>query len=169
GQIAAIGSLPSNPITQARIQGFKEVLKDYPDIELVSVSYPDLTPSVIQSTASSLLVKHPRLKAFYTTNFINAGGVALAVRNAKLVGKVRVYSWDAGASNVKLLQQGVLTESVAQQPYTMGELAIEQLANKLQGKPTQKTVSAPVSILTSSTVDTPEGKELWYRANCSGG
>jgi ribose transport system substrate-binding protein len=169
GQIAAIGSLASNPITEARIQGFNAALKAFPNIHVVSVSYPPITPSAIQSEASSLLVKYPNLKAFYTTNFIVADGVAAALRNAQLAGKVKVASWDTDAPNVKLLQEGVLTDAVAEQPYATGELAIQQIANKLMGKPTQSSVVTPVSVVTNSTVNTPAGKKQWYTGTCSGG
>jgi ribose transport system substrate-binding protein len=167
GQVAVVSGLPSNPITQPRVNGFKAALKAYPKIKVVSISYPDITPSAQQSTASSLLAKYRDLKAFYTTNFLSANGTAVALRNANLVGKVKMVSWDAGASNVKLLQEGVLNETVAQEPYVMGQLAIQQIAKKLQGKPTTKSVSAPVTVLTSADVNSPEGKKLWYRGKCS--
>lgn len=137
GQIAAIGSLATNPITQARIKGFEDALKDYPDIEIVSTTYPEINPDII------------------------------ALRNADLVGKVQMVSWDAGEANIKLLQEGVLQATVAQQPYKMGELAVEQIANKLRGDDVEATVASPVSILTAEDVDTPEGQALWYKADCS--
>lgn len=168
GEIAALSAVPSHPITRARIEGFKAALKAYPKIRVVSVTYTDLTPSAMQSAASSLLTKYPHLKGFYTTNYFNASGAAVALRNAGLAGKVKMVSWDAGSVNVKLLQEGVEQAAVAQQPFKMGELAIQQIAKKLQGKPVEKTLSSPVSILTSEDVNTSEGKELWYKGgDCS--
>lgn len=168
GQIAAIGSLATNPITQARIKGFEDALKDYPDIEVVSTEYPEISADIIQANAAATLVKYPDLKAFYTTNYLNSTGAAVALRNADLVGDVKMVSWDAGEANVQLLQEGVLQATVAQQPYKMGELAIEQIAKSLRGETVDKTVAAPVSILTSEAVDTPEGEALWYKADCAG-
>ncbi len=167
GQIAAIGSLATNPITQARIAGFEDALKDYPDIEVVSISYPEISADVIQANAASTLVKYPDLKAIYTTNYLNSTGAAVALRNADVVGDVKMVSWDAGAANVELLQEGVLQATVAQQPYAMGELAIEQIAKQLRGEDLSKTVDAPVEILTSDDVDTPEGQKLWYKTECN--
>lgn len=167
GQIAAIGSLATNPITQARVKGFEDALKDYPDIEVVSITYPEINPDIISADAAATLVKYPDLKAIYTTNFLNSTGAAVALRNADLVGKVQMVSWDAGEANIKLLQEGVLQATVAQQPYKMGELAIEQIANKLRGDDVEAAVASPVSILTAEDVDTPEGQALWYKADCS--
>lgn len=167
GEIAAIGSLPSNPITQARIKGFEAELKKYPNVKVVDISYPDISPDAIQAEAASLLVKYPNLKGIYTTNYLNSTGAAVALRNANAVGKVKMVSWDTGAPNVKLLQEGSLQATVAQQPFTMGQLAIQQIAKKLNGGDTTKTVHAPVSILTSAQVNTPDGKKLWYSGSCS--
>lgn len=167
GQIAAIGSLATNPITQARIAGFEDALEDYPDIEVVSIEYPEISADIIQANAAATLVKYPDLKAIYTTNYLNSTGAAVSLRNADLVGDVKMVSWDAGEANVQLLQEGVLQATVAQQPYKMGQLAIEQIAKKLRGETVEKTVAAPVSILTSEDVDTPEGEALWYKADCA--
>lgn len=167
GEIAAIGSLATNPITQARIKGFEDALKEYPDIEVVSISYPEISADIIQANAASTLVKYPDLKAIYTTNYLNSTGAAVALRNADVVGDVKMVSWDAGAANVELLQEGVLQATVAQQPFAMGELAIEQIAAQLRGDEVSKTVDAPVEILTSEDVDTPEGEALWYKTECN--
>lgn len=167
GEVAAIGSNPSNPITQARINGFNAELKNYPGIKVVSTSYPDISPAAIQSDAASLLVKYPNLKAFYTTNYLNSGGAAVAIRNANQVGKVKMVSWDTGAPNVKLMEEGVVQATVAQHPFQMGEIAIKQIAAKLRGQKVAKEVSSPISILTSKDVDTPAGKKLWYKGTCS--
>ncbi|GAA5149742.1 ABC transporter substrate-binding protein [Microbacterium pseudoresistens] len=167
GQIAAIGSLATNPITQARIKGFEDALEEYPDIEVVSISYPEISADVIQANAASTLVKYPDLKAIYTTNYLNSTGAAVALRNANVVGAVKMVSWDAGAANIELLEEGVLQATVAQQPFAMGELAIEQIANQLRGDEVSKTVDAPVEILTSEDVDTPKGESLRYKTECS--
>jgi ribose transport system substrate-binding protein len=167
GEVAAVGSLPSNPITQARIKGFTDELEDHPGIELVSTSYPDVSPDAIQAEAAALLIKNPDLKAIYTTNYLNSTGAAVALRNADLVGDVKMVSWDTGAQNVKLMQEGVVQATVAQQPFTMGELAIRQIAAKIEGKEVEATVASPITILTSDDVDTPDGKALWYEGKCS--
>lgn len=167
GEVAAIGSLPSNPITQARIKGFEDELEEHPDIDLVSTSYPDVSPDAIQAEAASLLIKHPDLKAIYTTNYLNSTGAAVALRNADLVGTVKMVSWDTGAQNVKLMQEGVVQATVAQQPFTMGELAVRQIAAKIEGEEVEETVASPVTILSSDDVDTPDGKKLWYEGKCS--
>ena len=166
GQIAAVGILPTNPITQARIKGFNQAMKAYPDIKVVSITYPDLSPEAIQANAAATLVKYPDLRGIYTTSFLNSTGAAVAIRNAKKVGKVKMVSWDAGAPNVKLLQEGVLQATVAQQPFRMGELAVEAIDKKLKGQPIGKVENSPVSLLTSEAVDTPDGKKLWYRSSC---
>lgn len=168
GQIAAIGILPENPITAARIEGMQEGLKAFPDVELVKVAYPKFDVSAIQNEASSLLAKYPQLSGFYTTNYIIADAVGAALRQNDLVGKVKMATWDTNPVNVKLLQQGVATVAVAQQPAQMGKLAIEQIAAKLQGQTPEKEVVSPVSLVTNETVDTPEGKKFWYEGGEGG-
>lgn len=166
GKIAALGSLPNLKLTQDRIAGFEDEVAQHPGVEVVSVSYPEINPEDIQAEAASLLVRYPDLKGFYTTNYLNSTGAAVAIRNAGAVGTVKMVSWDTGSANVKLLQEGVLQATVAQQPFRMGELAVEQIAKVLDGENADPIVEAPVSILTSENVDTPEGEALWYKGTC---
>lgn len=166
GKVAAIGVLPSNPITQGRIKGFREAMKDQPGVDVVGVKYPDYAINKITAEASALLSRYPDLKGIYTSNDVIASGVAAALRQAGKVGKVKVITWDLQPTGIKLLREGTVTGTVAQRPREQGKFAIRQLANKLDGKPVQKAVTVPVTTVENTQVDAPKTKALYYSNDC---
>ncbi|HET6507827.1 MAG TPA: substrate-binding domain-containing protein [Baekduia sp.] len=166
GQVLAIGVIPSNPITQGRIKGFKEAMAEFPDIDVVAIKYPDLDINKIAAEASALLNRYPNLKGIYTTNDTIASSVATALRQSQKVGKVKVITWDLQPAGIKLLQEGSVTGTVVQRPREEGRIAVQQLANKLSGKPVTKSVTAPLSTATNDQINDPAIKALYYSNPC---
>jgi len=167
GKVAAVGILPDNPITVARITGFQEAMKAYPDIKVLPVLYPEVDANKIAAAATALLTKNPDIKAFYTTNGdLIAPAVATALRGARQDAKVKLVTWDLQAPTIKLLQSGTVTGSVVQQPREWGRLALRQLVAEFDGKAVEKDVTVPTLTVTGDTIDDPATKKLYYTADC---
>jgi ABC-type sugar transport system substrate-binding protein len=166
GQVIAMGVIPNHPITRGRIAGFKEAMKEFPNIQVAAIKYPDFDVNKIAGEASALLNKYPNVKGFYTTNDTVAAGVATALRQVQKTGKVKVVTWDLQPVGIKLLREGSVTGSVVQRPREEGKIAVQQLANKLSGKPVEKQVIAPLTTVTNDKIDDPATKPLYYSNPC---
>jgi ribose transport system substrate-binding protein len=166
GQVVAIGVIPSNPITRGRIGGFKEAMRGFPNIDVVAIKYPDFDVNKIAAEASAVLNRYPDLKGIYTTNDTVASGVATALRQAQKVGKVKVVTWDLQPVGIKLMREGSVTGSVVQRPREEGKAAVQQLANKLSGKPVEKAITAPLTTISNDQIDQPATKGLYYSNPC---
>jgi ribose transport system substrate-binding protein len=156
GKVAAIGTLPDNPITIGRIKGFQEAVAKYPGVKVVSTSYPPFDVNKFAAEAAAILAKNPDLKGFYTTNDTEATGVATALRDAHLTGKVKLVTWDVQPDVVNMLKSGVVTGTVGQYPRLVGRMAIQQLVNHFTGKPVQKVVAPPNIVVTPETLNDPK-------------
>jgi ribose transport system substrate-binding protein len=166
GEVIAVGILPSNPITKGRIGGFEEAMKEYPNIKVAAVKYPQPSATAIAAEATALLTAHPDVKGFYSSNELIASGIATALQGAQKAGQVKLITWDLEAAGIKLLQEGTATGSVAQQPHEIGELALEQLATSFEGGEPEKEIDVPFVTVTNQTIDTPAVKKLYYTNTC---
>lgn len=166
GEVAIIGVIPSHPITRGRVSGFEEGISDFPDVDVVDTQYPDFDEVKIASATSALLSKHPNLAGIYTTNDTIASGVASALRSADKTGEIKVVTWDLQPVGIKLLQDGDISGTVVQQPRELGKLAMQQLANHLEGKDVEEEVQAPLTVVTSDEINDPEVEELYYTQDC---
>jgi ABC-type sugar transport system substrate-binding protein len=153
----AVGLTSATATTNvARLAGFKaEVAAKYPGITIVDTEYSQSQPSVADTNVSNWLTKYPNLNGIFAIDGTNAAGAAAALQAKGLVGKVALVGYDAYPANVKLLQAGVFSALIAQNPAAEAKLAIDDLVATLTksaaAKSIQHLVTIPNVVLTSAT------------------
>jgi ribose transport system substrate-binding protein len=108
-----------------RVEGFKKGISDYPDIELVGVEYNLDNQEKAQQQTAAALQANPDIVGVFGTNLFSARGSYQAVVNAGLTGAVKIASWDATVDLINALKEGQVDLVLAQNPYAMGQLAVE--------------------------------------------
>ena len=78
GKVAIIAGLTGADNAMQRTAGFEEVLKKYPNIEIVATEYCDWDTTKAQTAAENILTAHPDLKAF----LVQDDGMSKGVWNA---------------------------------------------------------------------------------------
>jgi len=101
------------------------------------------------------LTKYPNLAGIFAIDGTNASGAAAALQAKGLVGKIALVGYDAYPANVKLLQAGVFSALIAQNPAAEAKLAIDDLVATLTksaaAKSIQHLVTIPNVVLTPAT------------------
>jgi ribose transport system substrate-binding protein len=110
------------------------------------------------------LAAHPNIVAIFASNVITAEGAANAVQSAGKTGKIAVLGYDAGPQEVADLQAGSLTALVSQNPYQIGQLAVQNTVKYLGGDhsiPKDQPL-APV-IITKANLADPASQSALYK------
>jgi ribose transport system substrate-binding protein len=144
--------------------GCREVLGEYPDIEIVAEDYnlDDEGTAVLQTDA--ILQAHPDLKGIFGVNVFSAQGAGTAVQNAGLGGTVQVAAYDATTTAIELLRDGVVSMVLAQKPFDMGYLGVEfALADHAGVTSLPKLVHTGFQVITPDNVDDPEVSRFIYQ------
>jgi ribose transport system substrate-binding protein len=132
-QVVVGASSATTTTNTARFQGFQaEVKAKYPGIQIVSEAYSESQPAVANTNVNNWLTKYPHLAGIFAIDGTNATGAAAALQARGLVGKVALVGYDAYSTNVALLQKGVFSVLVAQQPYQEGYMAVEDVVKYLR-------------------------------------
>jgi len=153
----AVGLTSATATTNvARLAGFKaEIAAKFPGITVVDTEYSQSQPSVADTNVSNWLTKYPNLNGIFAIDGTNAAGAAAALQAKGLVGKVALVGYDAYPANVKLLQAGVFSALIAQNPAAEAKLAIDDLVATLTksaaAKSIQHLVTIPNVVLTAAT------------------
>lgn len=153
----AVGLTSATATTNvARLAGFKaQVAAKYPGITIVDTEYSQSQPSVADTNVSNWLTKYPNLSGIFAIDGTNASGAAAALQAKNLVGKIALVGYDAYPANVALLQKGVFSALIAQNPAAEAKLAIDDLVATLTksaaAKSIAKNVVIPNVVLTSAT------------------
>ena len=108
GKIQHIGGAPGHTGAQARGQGFLNLVKKYPDIEVVDDQPGDWLNEKAAALTESVLNRHPDLKAIFADNDDMALAARQIVENAGLGDQVLVGGVDAMPPAIEAVRDGRL-------------------------------------------------------------
>jgi len=156
GKVAIINQ-PIVTSTLDRVQGFREVLARYPDIEIVAdVDGHGLRDRALQA-ASDVLQAHPRLDGVFAINDDSALGTLDAVEDFAREGIV-IVGYDATPPARDAIVAGrALEADVVQYPYEIGRRTIDTIARFLAGEEVPPVVPVEVGIVDRETLASEGG------------
>jgi ribose transport system substrate-binding protein len=149
-KVAVIGGIAGDVTSGDRVTGFTEGLAGKAKVlETVSA---DWDRQVALTKAGDLLRSNPDIKGFFVANDVMGLGVARAVANAGMTGKVAIISVDGVPEGLKGVESGELTATVAQYPYAIGEMGAQACKAAADGQKLPASVEAPVALVTKDNV-----------------
>lgn len=147
GKIVVIG-YPQHTATRQRVEGLKNILKDYPDIEIIAEEVGKLPPDT-QAQAENIMTAYKQFDALF--------GVADVLtlpfwKVAKDLGRNKEIFFvgvDAtGEALAAIEENSGYAATVAQQPYMMGKLAVETAVKVVNGEKVESFTEVPVVLVT---------------------
>lgn len=156
GKVFLMSGSPTATTNKLREQGFKEALEAYPDIELVGTEYANSQPATATSAVNTILLKYPDLAGVFAVDGTSGTGTVAALRNAGVVGEVKLIGYDAYENQVDDLQDGVFSALIVQKPGEMAALAIDYLLATINGDDAavEKSVVMENVVMTTENFDT---------------
>jgi ABC-type sugar transport system substrate-binding protein len=149
-RVAVISGIPGDVGSGLRANGFKDGNRGRFDV--VATIAADFEREKARRAAADLLRADRRIEGVFAVNDVMALGVADAVQAAGRQRDVKVVGFDGIPQALSAVRRGSLAATVAQYPYTMGQLAIEACLAALRGNPVPATVDAPVEVVSSDNV-----------------
>lgn len=134
GDVVFVHIKPGISSIDDRYAGFKQGFASQSSYNLLPALYAG-QDSATQAAGlvSAELTAHPNIAAIFASNVITAEGAANAIQAAGKTGKVAVLGYDAGPQEVTDLQAGTITALVSQNPFQIGQLAIQNTVKYLGG------------------------------------
>jgi esterase/lipase superfamily enzyme len=159
GQIVIVNGPPVTPVSD-RVAGFLEVIKDYPDIKILS---QDQNAGGSRDgglrVMTDLLTAFPQIDAVFATNDPTAIGCDLAAKQAQRK-DFFIVGVDGAPDVVSSIKDpnNLIAASAAQDPYTLGREAVTIGYEIIEGKkPQQNLVLVPVDFVTKENIDHYKG------------
>jgi ribose transport system substrate-binding protein len=132
--------------------GFKEEMKKYPGIKVVSVLNGGGVRDKALKAADDMLQGNPNIKGIFGINDDSALG-ALSAAESRGRNDMVIVGYDAIPEAVKAIQRGsALKADVAQQPKELGAKTIEAIATHFAGGQVQKSIAVPVKIVDADSL-----------------
>ncbi|MBI5093307.1 MAG: ABC transporter substrate-binding protein [Candidatus Hydrogenedentes bacterium] len=162
GKVGLIPFVQGAATSDMREQGFKEGLKDYPNIELAPPLYCKSDVAVAMSVTEDMLTSHPDLKGIFAANEPGALGAAAALQSAGKTGEIKLVAFDASDEQIEALKKGTIQALVVQNPFQMGYKGVKAVTDHLAGKPVEKRIDTGVTVVTMENFTNPDIQKLLY-------
>lgn len=136
-----------------RTEGYYEVLKDYPDIEVVFEQTANWTTDEALALVENWLQTGTEIAAVVANNDGMAMGALKAVEDAKMLDKVLIYGLDATPDALAAVKEGRLTATISQGTTAQGEAAMETVYKLANGETVEAEIILDFILITKDNVD----------------
>lgn len=154
GKVAILDGPPISSFMD-RVEGFKEEIAKYPDIEIVRERKVIENSSIkFMEATDNMLTAIPDIDAIFAVNDFGALAVDSIVQSSNKEFKVFSIGVDGMPDVVDAILNGeTVGGSVAQLPAEMGRLGVQAALDFLNGNTLEPIIDVPVQLLTKETAE----------------
>lgn len=149
----AIVAVPQKRINgQERTRGFLKALSE------AKIKSLDLKQQITWTQAETYIYtkefikKYPNLRAVWLQGSDRYQGALDAINELDKKGEVLLLTFDAEPEFIELIQDDILVGSAMQQPYLMGQKAVEQFYNYFNKKEIIKNIQMPILAISKDNI-----------------
>jgi ribose transport system substrate-binding protein len=166
GTVVAIDNDPGFPISEARVEGFKQAIAKHPDMKYLGVKYSHNEVAEAANIVSTTAGSNADLVGVYAAETNNTEGAITGVREAKKEGKISIVGYDTSDPIVQALKDGKVQGVIVQYPFGEGQKGIETLSKAIDGAKVARNQTAPFVVATPQNVNDPKVQQYMYKLNC---
>lgn len=161
-RIAIVNSVKGLSNNKEREKGLMTVLAKYTEIKIVANEYVSPTTESAFDITKKLMLDDNNINTIIALNYISSIGVAQAIDEMGLTGKVNVVAFDNTPEEIEFLEKGVIQATVTQSPFGMGYLAVKYAVLNLQGKKIPSYVDTGLVVIDKDNMYLPENQKILF-------
>jgi ribose transport system substrate-binding protein len=154
GKIVMVKTVPGGASTMAREDGFRNELKaKFPAIQILDERFGMAMISESRKVTENMLTAHPELDGIFCSNESGSEGAATTLKARRL--KIKLVGFDSSPTLISLLREGWIDSLVIQNPFKMGETAVDEAVRALRKETTPKKIFLPPRLVNSANLNDP--------------
>lgn len=162
GKVYVSNVKPGVSTTDQREQGFKDEMKKHSGITVLATQFNDDDANKAASQFQSVYARNPDLVGVFGANLFSALGAGNGVKQAGVMGKVKVVAFDAPASIVDDIGSGLVTLAIAQHPAEIGWFGVASAYAHLTGQSIPTRIGTGFTIIDKANMGDPNIKKFIY-------
>ncbi len=159
GKIVEIQGIMGTNVAQNRSQGFNEIMKENPDMEIVACQVADFDRAKGMSVMENILQANPEIDGLYAANDEMLLGALEAMEAAGRTGDIVKIGCDAIDDTLDAMKAGKVDATIAEPPFFLGKAILNTAFDYLEGKEIEPYVILDNQLVTQDTVDSLVTKE----------
>lgn len=159
GKIVEIQGIMGTNVAQNRSQGFNEIMKENPEMEIVACQVADFDRAKGMSVMENILQANPEIDGLYAANDEMLLGALEAMEAAGRTGDIVKIGCDAIDDTLDAMKAGKVDATIAEPPFFLGKAILNTAFDYLEGKKIEPYVILDNQLVTQDTVDSLVTKE----------
>lgn len=152
GKIVYMSGTPGHSTAIDRTEGFKKVLNEYPDIEIVAEQAGNWNRTIAMEVMEPILQANPEIDAVWCANDEMAGGAIQAIDAAGRSGEMKIGGANLQRDGYERLLTGEQHADVTTPPQMVLD-GVQALVDHLEGKDVDKRILQPLDIVTKENAE----------------
>lgn len=136
-----------------RVEGFTTYINENSNLQITDVESSDSYLLQAELAAKKILTDSNDIKAIFCTSAQDGIGAAKVIRSMGLIGKVKIICFDALPDTLQLIEEGIISATIAQNPYVMGQEAVNTILNIIDGKRVEELQLIDVIVINDTNID----------------
>ncbi len=165
GKVYVSNVKPGVSTTDQREEGFKDEMKKYPNVTVLETQFNDDDANKAAAQVQAVIGRVPDLAGVFGANLFSAGGTANGVKQAGMVGKIKLAGFDAPESIVAQLKDGTFELTVAQHPAEIGYFGYIAAYAFVTGNPVPTAIGTGFSVKTKDNIDDTNVSKYLYKSS----
>ncbi|MGI6085886.1 MAG: substrate-binding domain-containing protein [Acetivibrionales bacterium] len=145
-----------------REKGLLQVIGEHPGIKVVAKEYCLSDINLASKLTKEIISKHDNLNAIVALNSISSEGVAQAIEELGLAGKVKIIAFDSTTREIDYLEEGIIQATVIQNPFSMGYLGVKYAVEMLNGNKIDEYFNIEAKVITKENMYLKENQKLLF-------
>jgi ribose transport system substrate-binding protein len=155
GKIIMVRTTPGGASTTAREDGFMHTLATkFPAIQIVASQYGKAVVATSLNVTENMLTAHSDVNAIFCSNESGTTGAMQALKSRGL--KVKLVGFDWSPTTLEGLKNGSIDSLVIQDPFKMGEVAVDSCVKAIDKQPLMKKQDLAPRLITQQNLNDPD-------------
>lgn len=135
GNVVVIEGAGGTEAQKKRSEGFEKVIASNPNIKIIAKQQADWDPAKAQKVMEDFIAQFgDKINLVYTHDDGMYQGAAQALKDAKMIDKLKCISIGANAAGVAAVKNGELYGTASQSPINEGKMGVEYIIKLINGE-----------------------------------
>lgn len=153
GKVAILEGIPGHETGDSRRLGFLKGIEEHKGIQVVTSQTANWERSMGYNVFENMLQSYSDIDAVFAASDLMAlGAVEALLSNRRQAGDVLIIGFDAHDEAIEAIQRGTMAATIAQHPYDMGRLAVENARKVLDGEEIPGEIPVQIELITKESL-----------------
>lgn len=136
-----------------RVAGFTSYINENSNLKITNIESSDSYLLQAELVAKKILTDNSNIRAIFCTSSQDGIGAAKVIKSMGLVGKVKIVAFDALSETLALIKEGIISSTIAQNPYAMGWESVNTVLSIIEGEKVEEFKLIDVLIINDENID----------------